>query len=181
MLKPTLSVSEMQALKLLMQLLPMPGPSCQEGLVAATIVARLKTAGLPRTAISFDNAHKKSDVAGGECGNLIIKLPGTTKKPRRLFSAHMDTVPLCVGTKPVRRGGRIVSANKNTGVGADNRAGVAALLYILEEILRRKLPHPPLTFLFTVQEEWASRVRTTWMWPGWASPPWPSTTTARRN
>jgi len=39
------------------------------------------------------------------------------------------------------------------GLGADNRAGCAAILNMLLTILRKRLPHPPLTFLWTVQEE----------------------------
>ena len=37
--------------------------------------------------------------------------------------AHMDTVPLCAGAKPVVKGERVHSAAKQTGLGADDRAG----------------------------------------------------------
>ena len=70
-----------------------------------------------------------------------------------MLSAHLDTVPICVGCKPVRQGGWIRSANHDTGLGADNRSGVAAVLTAAMAIKRHKLPHPPLTLLFTVQEE----------------------------
>jgi tripeptide aminopeptidase len=46
-----------------------------------------------------------------------------------------------------------VPADKHTGLGADDRSGTAAVLAAALEILRRGLPHPPLTFLWTVQEE----------------------------
>ena len=67
--------------------------------------------------------------------------------------AHMDTVPVCVGAKPVRKGETIVSADKQTGLGADDRAGVATLLSTALTILENRLPHPPLTFLWVIQEE----------------------------
>ncbi len=67
--------------------------------------------------------------------------------------AHMDTVPICVGAKPVRKGDAVVSADKQTGLGADDRAGVAALLSTALSILENRLPHPPLTFLWAIQEE----------------------------
>ena len=82
-----------------------------------------------------------------------MQLPGTLKAPRRLLMAHMDTVPICVGAKPVRSGDSIVSADKQTGLGADDRAGVATLLSTALTILENRLPHPPLTFLWVVQEE----------------------------
>jgi tripeptide aminopeptidase len=50
--------------------------------------------------------------------------------------------------------GRFVkSADPATGLGADDRSGCAVVLATAVEILRRKLPHPPLTFLFAIQEE----------------------------
>src|SRR5690606_24046153 len=57
------------------------------------------------------------------------------------------------GSRPVRKGNFVRSANPHTGLGADDRAGAAVVLHAATEILRKKLPHPPLTFLWTVQEE----------------------------
>jgi tripeptide aminopeptidase len=70
-----------------------------------------------------------------------------------LLVAHLDTVSLCVGCEPVVSGQFIRSANPQTGLGADNRAGCAVLLETLLTLWHRQLPHPPLTFLWTVQEE----------------------------
>jgi tripeptide aminopeptidase len=67
--------------------------------------------------------------------------------------AHLDTVPLCVGCKPVRKKDVVVSDDPHTGLGADNRAGCAVILTAALEILKRGLAHPPLTFLWAVQEE----------------------------
>ena len=86
-------------------------------------------------------------------GNLILKLKGNKKEPRRLLMAHLDTVPLCIGCQPVEEGGYVRSANPQTGLGADNRAGCAVILTAALELLRQELPHPPLTFVWTVQEE----------------------------
>jgi tripeptide aminopeptidase len=107
---------------------------------------------VPAAAITTDNAHRKSPLKG-EVGNLICKLPGTTKGPRRMLMAHMDTVPLCVGCKPVRKGDVVQSSDPSTGLGADDRAGAAVVLNTAVEILERRLPHPPLTFFWPIQEE----------------------------
>ncbi len=116
------------------------------------IVAELRRAGVSGDALRFDRAHWRS-VHGGEVGNLVCKLPGTLRGPRRLLMAHTDTVPLCRGARPVRRGRFLVPADKQTGLGADDRAGCAVVLHTALELLRRRLPHPPLTLLWTVQEE----------------------------
>jgi tripeptide aminopeptidase len=70
-----------------------------------------------------------------------------------MLVAHVDTVPICVGSRPVRKGGKVVSAKKETGLGADDRSGAAILLSTVINILRAKLPHPPLTFFWTIEEE----------------------------
>jgi tripeptide aminopeptidase len=53
----------------------------------------------------------------------------------------------------VRKGSFVRSGNPATGLGADDRSGVAVLLSACQAILRHKLPHPPLTFLWAIQEE----------------------------
>ncbi len=140
------------ARRTVLDLLAIPGVSGDERAIADQIVKRLRAAGCPAGAIMFDRAHEKTPLAGN-CGNLIVKLPGTVKGPRRLFMAHMDTVPVCRGAKPVVAGRFVKSVDPKTGLGGDDRAGVGVVLTTALEILRQKLPHPPLTFLFAVQEE----------------------------
>lgn len=149
---PSLAISDAEALTVLLELLAIPGRSGQEQLVMEFLTDRLRQAGVSEAAITFDTAHKKSP-HGGQVGNLIMKLPGTLKGARRMLSAHVDTVPICVGAKPVKRGGLIVSADKNTGLGGDDRAGAAVVLLTLLELVRSERPYPPLTLLWTVQEE----------------------------
>lgn len=135
-----------------MSLLAIPGKSGDELEVAQFIRKELISAGAKRSQIQVDSAHKKTPVKG-DTGNLIFHLPGTIKAPRRMLMAHMDTVPICVGCKPVRKGTLVRSANPKTGLGADDRAGVATTLTAAAEILKHGLPRPPLTFLWTIQEE----------------------------
>jgi tripeptide aminopeptidase len=141
-----------RAFELVMQLMAIPGKSGEERLVAEAIVDLLRKAGVPDEWIAFDNAHQRALIPGN-VGNLIVKLPGTQRGPRRLLTAHMDTVPICVGAQPVREGEVVLSANPQTGLGADNRAGCVVLLNAALEILQRKLPHPPLTLCWFIQEE----------------------------
>jgi len=145
-------LTDKQTTKLLMRLLAIPGLSGSESRVAEFIQRELKKAGASAKILRTDHAHRRSQLGGAQ-GNLILKLQGTQRAPRRLLVAHMDTVPICEGTCPVLRGQRILSKDDHTGLGADNRAGVAVLLSTALAILRYGLPHPPLTFLWTVQEE----------------------------
>lgn len=141
-----------RATDLVMRLMAIPGRSGEEAEVAGFIEERLRAAGAPASAIRRDSAHLRTPERGNT-GNLILRLPGALRAPRRMLSAHMDTVPLCAGARPVRRGGQIRSADPSTALGGDDRAGVAVVLNTALELLTRGLPHPPLTFCWFVQEE----------------------------
>jgi tripeptide aminopeptidase len=129
-----------------------PGKSCEEGPVVEFLRQQLLAGGVPGNALVIDQTHRHSPY-GGTTGGLICQLPGTFTGPRRLLMAHVDTVPLCVGSRPMVRGQRARSADKTTGLGADNRAGASVVLTAVLEVLRQGLPHPPLTFFWPIQEE----------------------------
>jgi tripeptide aminopeptidase len=135
----------------LMRFLSVEGVTGQEAAIAAAVSDALQKAGVPASAIRFDEVNKRIPVPT-ETGNLIVDLPGTRPGPRLLFSTHLDTVPLCAGAKPRREGDRIVS-DGTTALGGDNRTGCAILVVLAETLLKHNLPHPPITLLFTVREE----------------------------
>jgi tripeptide aminopeptidase len=141
-----------RAEKLALELMAIPAKSGEEAVVADYIREKLLAAGAPADAIATDNANERTLIKGNT-GNLILKLPGTVKGPRRMLSAHMDTVPICVGSQPRVEGDFVRSANPASGLGGDDRAGAATILTTALEILERKLPHPPLTCCWFIQEE----------------------------
>jgi tripeptide aminopeptidase len=135
----------------LMRFLAIDSVTGQEAAIAAAVTAALKKVGVPASAIRFDSANLRIPLPT-ETGNLIAELPGTHPGPRMLFSTHLDTVPLCSGARPMKKGDRIVS-DGTTALGGDNGTGCAVLVSLAETLLKHKLPHPPITLLFTVREE----------------------------
>ncbi len=135
----------------LMRFLSVEGVTGYEGNIAAAVTDALKAIGVPASAIRFDDANTRIPLPT-ETGNLIVDLPGTRDGRRLLFSTHLDTVPLCAGAKPRKEGDRIVS-DGTTALGGDARTGVALLVVLAETLIKYKLPHPPITLLFTVREE----------------------------
>ncbi|MEO1984229.1 MAG: hypothetical protein ABGZ24_27250, partial [Fuerstiella sp.] len=105
------SIDKSKAIHRVMELMAIPGQSCEESKVATWLREELIRAGVPKSAISSDTAHRRSP-AGGQVGNLIVKLKGNIRAPRRLLMAHLDTVPLAVGCKPVRKGDLVRPAGK---------------------------------------------------------------------
>jgi tripeptide aminopeptidase len=139
------------ATDMLIRLLAIDSVTGFEAAIGAAIVDELKKVGVPASAIRYDTVHQRIKLPT-EVGNLIVDLPGTKPGPRLLFSTHMDTVPLCKGAKPRREGGRIVS-DGTTALGGDNGTGCAVLIALAKTLIDHKLPHPPITMLFTVREE----------------------------
>jgi tripeptide aminopeptidase len=139
------------ATDMLIRLLAIDSVTGFEAAIGAAIVDELKKVGVPASAIRYDTVHQRIKLPT-EVGNLIVDLPGTKPGPRLLFSTHMDTVPLCKGAKPRREGDRIVS-DGTTALGGDNGTGCAVLIALAKTLIDHKLPHPPITMLFTVREE----------------------------
>lgn len=145
-------ISDKRTLQLVMELMAIRGGSGDEERVADYVCSKLIAAGAQADHIQTDSANKRT-LLKGKIGNLIYKMPGTRRAPRRMFSAHLDTVPICIGCQPVREGQFVRSADPNTGLGADDRAGVAVVLSTALALLENSAPHPPLTFCWFVQEE----------------------------
>lgn len=114
------------------------------------IIAKL--APLQAQGISFatDDAGPK---VGGNSGNLIIKIPGSNEIEPILFNAHLDTVEPGRSITPSVKDG-IISSNGSTVLGADDKAGVAAILeMVLVLVENENLVHGPIEVVFTIAEE----------------------------
>jgi tripeptide aminopeptidase len=69
-----------------------------------------------------------------------------------LLCAHTDTVRPTPGMEPVIRDGA-VHTDGSSVLGADDKAGVAAIVEAVEAIADEGAPHPPVEVLFTVGED----------------------------
>ena len=97
----------------------------------------------------FDTSAER---LGGNCGNLIAKVPGPETSQPLMLCAHLDTVNPGKGIKPVVQD-NIVKSDGTTILGADDKAGVAIILEILRVMREKEVNHPPLEIVFTVCEE----------------------------
>jgi len=142
-------IDKTRATDLLMRFLAVEGITGQEKNIAREIQNALKEAGVKQ--IRYDDANSRIPVRT-QTGNLLAFLPGTIPGPRLMFMTHMDTVPLCAKAVPVKKGNKIVPEGV-TALGGDNRTGCAVLVNLVATLFKHKLPHPPITLLFTVREE----------------------------
>lgn len=147
-----IEVNEQEALDRFLKLTAIRGGSGEEKDVAEAIKAQLIEAGVDPSQIQYDDANTRTRLKGN-CGNLIVHLPGNGNGPRTMLSAHMDTVPICVGCDPYVENGEVHSRG-NTGLGGDDRSGCSAILTaaIERQRLGEENFHPAVVAFF-IQEE----------------------------
>lgn len=139
-------INEKRLLDRFIRLVETDSPSGQEGKIRDLLSEELSRWGY---STAEDGAAALLD---GECGNLLVRIPGSLDTEPILFVAHMDTVQPGVGVKALVDGDRVKSAGE-TILGSDDKAAIAAMLEVLEVMQEHNIPHPPLEYLFTVSEE----------------------------
>jgi len=121
-------------------------PSGHERECADAVTAELRDAGC---SVVEDAA---AAALGGDCGNLLARIPGSGERSL-LLCAHLDTVPVVAPIEPVVRDGAWQNANEAI-LGADNKVAVAALLVLARRLAAQPAP-VGVELLFTVGEELA--------------------------
>jgi len=130
-----------------MELVQIDSPSKQEAAVADYIEKLLDPL---QVRYWRDDAGKK---IGGNCGNLHVRMAArNSSAPAVLFSAHLDSVMPCIGIKPRLENG-VIRSDGTTVLGADDKAGVAAILELMQCLHEGEVPHGPLEAIFDVSEE----------------------------
>jgi tripeptide aminopeptidase len=111
-------------------------PSGEEATIAAHVRGQIEEQG---QTVKEDILH-----------NRVARVPG--QGAPLLLNAHMDSVAPCRGVRPVVAEG-VVRSSGDTVLGADDLAGVAAIVEGVRATLERGAPHRAAEILFTVQEE----------------------------
>ncbi|MFC4324062.1 tripeptidase T [Litchfieldia salsa] len=92
-------------------------------------------------------------ITGHGAGNLICTLPGTKEGVDTIyFTSHMDTVVPGKGIKPSIKDGYVIT-DGTTILGADDKAGLAAMLECIKLLKERSIEHGTIEFIITAGEE----------------------------
>ena len=125
-----------------LRLAAIDSPALHEGLHAETVRTELEALGW----------SVEDDGTGPSVGNLIARWRGSgSDLPPLFFCSHLDVVEPCRGVQPRVRDG-VIESDGTTVLGADAKAGVAALLETARVVHDRGVERP-LEFVFTWGEE----------------------------
>ncbi len=89
----------------------------------------------------------------GSAGNVYAYLKGSVEGKPILFSAHLDTVEPSKGKRAVVHSDGKITSDGSTVLGADDGAGIAAILEALYKIKEDNIPHRDIELLFPIAEE----------------------------
>jgi tripeptide aminopeptidase len=139
-------VNRERVTELLIELCIINSGSRAERLMADALRLKLESLGF---AVHEDGAGEK---VGGDAGNLYARLPGTGDGAPLLFTSHMDRVTPGFNIKPHLEGDVVVS-DGTTILGADDAAGLAAIIEAVQVLKEKELPHPTIELALTICEE----------------------------
>jgi len=130
-----------------MELVQIDSESKHEAKIVKILTEKLVALGVD---VIEDNSTIKT---GQEAGNLICTIKGNKEGVSPIyFTCHVDTVTPGNGVKPSIKGD-VIETDGTTVLGADDKAGIAALLEAVRVIKENKMAHGDIQFILTVSEE----------------------------
>ncbi|UQZ32505.1 hypothetical protein C2I18_02400 [Paenibacillus sp. PK3_47] len=132
-----------------MELVRVDSETGNERQIADVLIKKFSELGL--TAVEDDSMER----TGHGAGNLFVTWPAENggAAPKLLFTCHMDTVVPGQNIKPSLGEDGWITSDGSTILGADDKAGLAALFEAIRVIQEQKLPHGQIQFVITAGEE----------------------------
>lgn len=130
-----------------LQLVQIDSETKHEEIIAPVLVEKLEQMGFE---VFQDDAHTRN---GHGAGNIIATLKGDEKIEPIYFTVHMDTVVPGKGIKPEIREDGYIYSDGTTILGADDKAGMAALFEMARRLKEKNIAHGTIQFIITAGEE----------------------------
>ncbi|QIK70619.1 M20/M25/M40 family metallo-hydrolase [Erysipelothrix sp. HDW6C] len=137
---------ESRLVRTFMDLVIIDSESGNEGLFHRYLIERFTSLGLN---YMEDDSMGATGLGGN---NLLFTLPGNVDGTPIFFSAHTDTVSPGVGIVPKVKDG-IVYSDGPTILAADDKAGIAIMLELIERLVENNAAHTTIEFILTPGEE----------------------------
>jgi tripeptide aminopeptidase len=130
-----------------LELVQIDSETKHEEIIAPIIIKKLEEMGFE---VAQDDAHLRN---GHGAGNIIATLKGSLDVEPIYFTVHMDTVVPGKGIKPEIREDGYIYSDGTTILGADDKAGMAALFEMARRLKEQNIEHGTIQFIITAGEE----------------------------
>ncbi|WP_173916215.1 M20/M25/M40 family metallo-hydrolase [Halobacillus sp. Marseille-Q1614] len=142
-----MEINNERLLEEFLELVQIDSETKDEGNIAKVLTKKFEDLGLE---VIEDDAKSKTEHGAG---NLICSLKGNKEGIDTIyFTSHMDTVVPGKGIKPSVKDGYVVT-DGTTILGADDKAGIAAIFEAIRTLKEQNIEHGDLQFVITVGEE----------------------------
>ncbi len=157
------------AVNLFLQLAIIPTPTVRPGHEKENEMKRKMEEGMTLYAQAFKELGvPKKNIERDNYGSLIIHVPaspGYENKQSLMFMGHMDIVPadLKDPTRAIHprlimhqtQNGlkEYIATDGTTTLGADDKACLAAIYYVVKTLIEKNIPHPPFEIIVAPDEE----------------------------
>ncbi|MEI4770818.1 M20/M25/M40 family metallo-hydrolase [Psychrobacillus sp. FJAT-51614] len=119
-----------------------------EEIIAPILISKLEELGF---SVVQDDAHTRN---GHGAGNIIATLKGQKSEADTIyFTVHMDTVVPGKGIQPVLKEDGYIYSDGTTILGADDKAGIAALFEAIKRLKEENIAHGDIQVVITAGEE----------------------------
>lgn len=130
-----------------LELVQIDSETKHEEVIASILINKLEQMGFD---VVQDDAHTRN---GHGAGNIIATLKGSLDVEPIYFTVHMDTVVPGKGIKPEIREDGYIYSDGTTILGADDKAGIAALFEMVRRLKEQNIAHGTIQFIITAGEE----------------------------
>ena len=131
-----------------MELVQIDSETKHEGEIVGILKEKMEALGFD---VTVDDSAARS---GHGAGNLIATKKGNAEDADAIyFTCHMDTVVPGKGIKPQLKEDGYIYSDGTTILGADDKAGIAALFEMMRRINEEGIPHGDIQFIITAGEE----------------------------
>ena len=130
-----------------LELVQIDSETKHEEVIAPILVEKLEDMGFD---VYQDDAHTRN---GHGAGNIIATLKGDESIEPIYFTVHMDTVVPGKGIQPQIKEDGYIYSDGTTILGADDKAGMAAIFEMARRIKEKNLKHGTIQYIITAGEE----------------------------
>ncbi len=143
-------INEQRLLNTFLELVQIDSETGHEEIIQPILKKKLEDLGLK---VEEDHAGDQPDLGAN---NLICTLDATENQSNTqkiYFTSHMDTVVPGINVKPIVKDDGYIYSDGTTVLGADDKAGLAAIFELIHVIQENNIPHGQIQFVITVGEE----------------------------
>ncbi|WP_105992726.1 M20/M25/M40 family metallo-hydrolase [Staphylococcus simulans] len=143
-------INEQRLLNTFLELVQIDSETGHEEIIQPILKKKFEDLGLK---VEEDHAGDQPDLGAN---NLICTLDATENQSNTqkiYFTSHMDTVVPGINVKPIVKDDGYIYSDGTTVLGADDKAGLAAIFELIHVIKEHNIPHGQIQFVITVGEE----------------------------